>query len=72
MDCNPQTKGGKIMPAKLDRCVNDVKAKNGSVDNPWAICNASINGKEIEEAMVRQIVETSLNKECGCQKKKTS
>ena len=32
------------MPAKLDRCVADVKAKGG-VDNPWAVCNASI-GKE--------------------------
>ena len=32
------------MPAKLDRCVADVKAK-GDVENPWAVCNASI-GKE--------------------------
>ena len=32
------------MPDKLDRCVDDVKAKGG-VDNPWAVCNASI-GKE--------------------------
>ncbi len=32
------------MPEKLDRCVADVKAKGG-VDNPWAVCNASI-GKE--------------------------
>ena len=32
------------MPAKLDRCVADVKAKGGA-DNPWAVCNASI-GKE--------------------------
>ena len=30
------------MPAKLDRCVDKVKAKGG-VDNPWAICNASIS-----------------------------
>ena len=29
------------MPAKLDRCVADVKAKGG-VDNAWAVCNASI------------------------------
>lgn len=34
------------MPAKLDRCVADVKAK-GDVDNPWAVCNASI--EEIQE-----------------------
>jgi len=32
------------VPDKLDRCVSDVKAKGG-VDNPWAVCNASI-GKE--------------------------
>ncbi len=32
------------MPAKLDRCVADVKAKGGA-DNPWAVCNASV-GKE--------------------------
>ena len=32
------------MPEKLDRCVAKVKAKGG-VDNPWAVCNASI-GKE--------------------------
>ena len=30
------------MPAKLDRCVDDIKAKGG-VDNPWAVCNASIS-----------------------------
>ena len=35
------------MPAKLDRCVADVKAK-GDVDNPYAVCNASI-GKETKE-----------------------
>ena len=34
------------MPAKLDRCVDDLKNKGG-VDNPWAVCNASI-GKENE------------------------
>jgi len=35
------------VPAKLDRCVSDVKAK-GNVDNPWAVCNASV-GKETKE-----------------------
>jgi len=35
------------VPEKLDRCVADVKAKGG-VDNPWAVCNASI-GKEVKE-----------------------
>ncbi len=29
------------MPAKLDRCVDDLKAKGG-VDNPYAVCNTSI------------------------------
>jgi hypothetical protein len=35
------------VPEKLDRCVADVKAK-GDVDNPYAVCNASI-GKETKE-----------------------
>ena len=35
------------MPQKLDDCVAKVKAKGG-VDNPWAVCNASI-GKETKE-----------------------
>ncbi len=35
------------MPQKLDDCVEKVKAKGG-VDNPWAVCNASI-GKETKE-----------------------
>jgi len=35
------------VPAKLDKCVDDIKAKGG-VDNPWAVCNASI-GKEAKE-----------------------
>ena len=30
------------MPDKLDRCVADVKSQGG-VDNPWAVCNASLN-----------------------------
>jgi len=29
------------MPDKLHRCVDDLKNK-GDVDNPWAVCNASI------------------------------
>ena len=36
------------MPDKLDRCVSDVKAKDGGVENPYAVCNASV-GKEIKE-----------------------
>ena len=42
------------MPAKLDRCVADVKAKGG-VDNPWAVCNASI-GKETKKSKVQEKV----------------
>ena len=42
------------MPAKLDRCVADVKAE-GDVDNPWAVCNASID--EIQE-MSEKMFET--------------
>lgn len=35
------------MPQKLDDCVAQVKGKKG-VDNPWAVCNASL-GKETKE-----------------------
>lgn len=35
----------KNMPAKLDRCVDDVKSQ-GKVDNPWAVCNASLSETE--------------------------
>jgi len=54
------------MPEKLERCVADVK-KQGNVDNPWAVCTASI-----EEIIHKQIIESSLNRRrgCGCQKKK--
>lgn len=37
---NPFTKM-ESNPEKLHRCVRKVKAKGG-VDNPWAVCNASI------------------------------
>ena len=43
------------MPAKLDRCVADVKAKGG-VDNPWAVCNASL--KESEDRIKSQVAST--------------
>jgi len=38
------------MPAKLDRCVDDIKAK-GDADgvNPWAVCNASIGELKPED-----------------------
>jgi len=29
------------MPAKLERCVKDVKAKSGKKVNPYAVCVAS-------------------------------
>lgn len=41
------------MPAKLDRCVDDIKSKGG-VDNPWAVCNASLN-KGTKEANSNKI-----------------
>lgn len=34
------------MPEKLDKCIEDVKAQ-GEIDNPYAVCNASI--KETNE-----------------------
>jgi len=42
------------VPEKLDRCVADVKAE-GSADNPWAVCNASI-GKETKESKIQEKV----------------
>lgn len=61
------------MPAKLDKCVADVKKQGDGVDNPWAVCTASINedNHSIEETITKQIVEATLNRGCGCQKKKT-
>ena len=45
------------MPAKLDRCVDDLKAKGG-VDNPWAVCNASI-GKETKGQIIQEKVNSN-------------
>ena len=42
------------MPAKLDRCVDDIKAK-GDVENPWAVCNSSI-GKETKKQIIQEKV----------------
>lgn len=33
------------MPEKLERCVSQVK-DDPNVDNPWAVCTASINELE--------------------------
>lgn len=33
------------MPAKFDRCVKKVKARGG-VDNPYAVCRASLGSDE--------------------------
>lgn len=30
---------------KVDRCVSKVKSKSGKKANPYAVCNASMNGK---------------------------
>jgi len=54
------------MPAKLDRCVDKIKGEKGE-DSAWAICTDSI-----EETITKQIIEASLKRGCGCQKKKTS
>ena len=37
------------MPAKLDRCVDDVKAEGKSTDSAWAICKSSTG--ETKEAV---------------------
>ncbi len=58
------------MPAKLDRCVKDVKNEGKSEDSAYAICNSSIDST-IEESILKQVLETKL-KGCGCQKKKHS
>ncbi len=38
------------MPAKLDRCVSDVKGQGKSEDSAWAICNDSLK-EEVAEAI---------------------
>jgi len=40
------------MPAKLDRCVDDIKSKGGAA-NPWAVCNASIS-KGTKESKIQE------------------
>ena len=47
------------MPQKLDDCVAKVKAK-GEVDNPWAVCNASI-GKETKAEITESIIQEKIN-----------
>jgi hypothetical protein len=37
------------MPEKLDRCVADVKGQKDGVDNPYAVCNASIKEDHLQE-----------------------
>ena len=39
------------MPEKLHRCVDDLKAEGSDVDNPWAVCNASIS--EVDDIIKR-------------------
>ena len=41
------------MPAKLERCVDDVKSQ-GNVDNPWAVCNASIDEITLNELLAME------------------
>jgi len=50
------------LPAKLDRCVDDIKAK-GDADgvNPWAVCNASINESEPFDKLLEALKKESRN-----------
>ena len=50
------------MPEKLDRCVDDIKAK-GDADgvNPWAVCNASISESSHFDKLVEALKKESRN-----------
>lgn len=53
------------MPAKLERCVDDLE-NDSSVDNPWAVCNASIGemganwGGDEETPLTNQMAESMI------------
>ncbi len=48
------------VPDKLDRCVSDVK-KQGGVDNPWAVCNASIGKEAVKEKYGETSIQEKIN-----------
>jgi len=62
------------MPEKLERCVRDVKAQGHDDDSAWAICVDSTGEKphseSIEETIMREVLDASMDRSCKCQKKK--
>lgn len=62
------------MPEKLERCVADLKAQGKSDDSAWPICIDSTGEKphseSIEETVMREVLNASMERNCGCQKKK--
>ena len=55
------------MPAILEKCVKDVKAKGGNAD-PWAVCTASLQkaGKLKESSKRRKLAEDRAKCYCHC------
>jgi hypothetical protein len=45
---------GKVHTKKFDRCVKDVKKNSPDVDNPYAICQASLGAKAIKKSHQRK------------------
>ncbi len=66
------------MPEKLERCVSDLKSQGKSDDSAWPICIDSTGEKPhsesveetIEETVMREVLDASMERNCGCQKKK--
>lgn len=45
---------GKVRTKKFDRCVKDVKKNSPDVDNPYAVCQASLGAKAIKKSHQRK------------------
>ena len=45
---------GKVHTKKFDRCVKDVKKNSPDVDNPYAVCQASLGAKAIKKSHQRK------------------
>jgi len=45
---------GKVHTKKFDRCVKDVKKNSPDVDNPYAVCQASLGVKAIKKSHQRK------------------
>ena len=63
------------MPEKLERCVADLKAQGKPEDSAWPICIDSTGEKphseeSIEETVMREVLNASMNRSCKCQKNK--